>query len=100
MMGWPQATQPSACAGHIAGTTALMAKPLKLQQGQVWRLGDQFLRITRLERLAVEYKASAGQAGKEGKVQQATKKGFCRLIKGAVLLPAAPMREPNPVRPE
>lgn len=77
-----------------------MMKPLKLQQGQVWQLGGQSLRITRLERLAVEYKASAGQPGKEGKVQQATKKEFCRLIKTAVLLPAAPVPGPRPVRPE
>lgn len=77
-----------------------MAKPLKLQQGQVWQLGDQLLRITRLERLAVEYKATVSQAGKEGKVQQVTKKEFCRLIKTAVLLPAAPAPAPRPVRPE
>lgn len=77
-----------------------MAKPLKLQQGQIWQLGDNFIRITRLERLAVEYKSTPSPAAKGGKVQQATKKEFCRLIKGAVLLPAAPAPEPRPLRPE
>jgi hypothetical protein len=77
-----------------------MAQPLKLQQGQVWQLGDQSIRITRLERLAVEYKAASGPAGKEGKVQQATKKEFCRLIKTAVLQPAAPVPPAKPVGSE
>lgn len=77
-----------------------MAKPLRLQQGQIWQLGDQFIRITRLERLAVEYKAAPSPATKGGKMHQATKKEFCRLIKTAVLLPAAPPPEPRPVRPE
>ncbi len=78
--------------------THLAMPKLKLQQGQVWQAGDSFLRIVKLERLAVEYKSS--QAGKEGKVQQATKKEFCRLIKTAVLQPAAPAPAPRPVRPE
>ena len=77
-----------------------MSKPLKLQQGQVWKMGGQFLRITRLERLAVEYKATPSPADKVGKVQQVTKKEFCRLIKTAELLPAAPAPAPRAVGPE
>jgi len=77
-----------------------MAQPLRLQQGQIWQQGQAFLRITRLERLAVEYKAGGSPEAKGGPVQKATKKEFCRLIKGAVLLPAAPAPEPRPVRPE
>ena len=77
-----------------------MAKPLKLQQGQVWQLGDSFIRITRLARLAVEYKSAPNPAAKGGKVHQATKKEFCRLIKPATLLPAAPTPGPSPVRLE
>lgn len=77
-----------------------MAKPLRLQQGQVWQLGDQFIRITRLERLAVEYKSAPSPAAKGGKVLQATKKEFCRLIKTAVLQPSAPAPPPKPVGPE
>ncbi|MFM8469223.1 MAG: hypothetical protein ACKODH_04535 [Limisphaerales bacterium] len=77
-----------------------MAKPLKLQQGQIWHLGDHSIRITRLERLAVEFKTSSRPAGKEGKVQQVTKKEFCRLIKTASLQPPAPVPPPKPVGPE
>jgi len=72
-----------------------MAKPLKLQQGQVWQQGDRFLRIVRLERLAVEYKTTSSPALKTGTVQQATKKEFCRLLKAAVLL--APLAPTPPV---
>lgn len=77
-----------------------MPQPLKLQQGQVWKVGDRFLRITRLERLAVEYKSSPTPAGKGGALRQATKKEFCRLLKTAALLPAAPAALPKPARPE
>ena len=77
-----------------------MAKPLKLQQGQIWKQGDRFLRITRLERLAVEYKSTPSPAIKSSLVHQATKKEFCRLIKGAELLPPAPTAGPRPIGPE
>lgn len=63
-----------------------MSKPLRLQQGQVWQKGQAFLRITRLERLAVEYKAGGSVNAKGGPLQMATKKEFCRLIKGASLV--------------
>ncbi|NBV20439.1 MAG: hypothetical protein EBS05_00345 [Proteobacteria bacterium] len=77
-----------------------MAKPLKLQQGQVWKQGEQFLRIVKLERLAVEYKLTTAPASKGGKNIQVTKKEFCRLIKNAELLPAAPAPAPRVVRAE
>lgn len=88
---------------HAGGVTAvtnlLMATPLKLQQGQIWQLGDQFIRIVRLERLAVEYKLTTGTVIKASSNLKATKKEFCRLIKTAVLQPAAPAAIPSPVRP-
>lgn len=72
---------------------------MKLQQGQLWKCQDSTLRITRLERLAVEYKLipETPEAGADPEVpaaagshHRATKKEFCRLIKGAVLVtPAA-----------
>lgn len=77
-----------------------MSTPLKLQQGQIWKLGESFLRITRLERLAVEYKSSPTPAGKSGTLHSVTKKEFCRLIKTAVLQPSAPAPLPRPARPE
>ena len=58
-----------------------------LQQNQVWKQGDQYLRIVRLERLRVEYKTMKDLSSREGTHERATKKEFCRLLKGAVLLP-------------
>ncbi|MDP4611042.1 MAG: hypothetical protein NWT02_07640 [Opitutales bacterium] len=67
---------------------------MKLEQGQVWKTSPAvhghgenslFLRIVQLERLAVEYKEMANLLSKDGKHKTATKKEFCRLIKGATL---------------
>ncbi len=77
-----------------------MPKPLRLQQAQVWKVGDNFIRITRLERLAVEYKVMPGHAGKGGAFHRVTKKEFCRLIKTATLQSSAPALEPGPIGPE
>ncbi len=77
-----------------------MAQPLRLQQGQVWQKGQAFLRITRLERLAVEYKAGGSVDAKGGPLQKATKKEFCRLIKGAILHETSPNSGPQPRDPD
>ncbi|WP_198141407.1 hypothetical protein [Verrucomicrobium spinosum] len=61
---------------------------MKLQQGQVWKQGERYIRIVHLERLSVEYKDMTDLEAKTGKHLQATKKEFCRLIKGAELLPS------------
>lgn len=66
----------------------------------MWKQGESFLRITRLERLAVEYKSAPTPAGKGGMLHSVTKKEFCRLIKTAVLQPSAPAPLPRPVGPE
>ena len=58
----------------------------KLQQGQVWKKGDDYFRIVELERLEVKYKAMKTLAEREGTHHHVTKKEFCRLIKGATLL--------------
>lgn len=60
---------------------------MKLAQGQVWQLGDEYLRIVTWERLAIEYKVLKDPACKVGTLQRVTKKEFCRRIKGAVLCP-------------
>jgi hypothetical protein len=60
---------------------------MKLQQGQQWNCGNAVLRIVRLERLAVEYKTVADAATGETTHHRVTKKEFCRLVKGAALLP-------------
>ena len=59
---------------------------MKLQQDQVWKQDGEFLRIVRLERLAVEYKQMKDLVTREGKHFQVSKKEFCRLIKTATLL--------------
>jgi len=67
--------------------------PLKLQQGQVWKAGAEYLRIVRLNRLEVEYKSLLDLASLDGSHHRATKKEFCRLIKAATLLP--PTKSPR-----
>ena len=59
---------------------------MNLQQNQVWRQGDQYIRIVGLERLRVDYKAMKDLTTKEGEHHQVSKKEFCRLLKGAVLV--------------
>ena len=59
---------------------------MKLQQSQIWKQGDQFIRIVKLERLAVEYKTMTSANTKKGTHHQTSKKDFCRLLKGAKLL--------------
>ena len=59
---------------------------MKLQQGQTWKRDQYYIRITRLERLAVEYKIIHDLVTKQGAHHKATKKEFCALIKTATLL--------------
>ncbi len=59
---------------------------LKLRQGQVWKLGDEFIRIVRLERLTVEYKTAKNIKSGPGRHHQSSKKEFCRLLKSATLV--------------
>ena len=59
---------------------------MRLQQNQVWKKGDEYIRITRLERLEVAYKTMADLSTKEGEHHVLTKKEFCRLLHGAKLL--------------
>ena len=56
---------------------------LKLQQGQVWNHGDEFIRIVRLARLEVGYKVMKNLKTGEGTHHHASKKDFCRLLKSA-----------------
>ena len=59
---------------------------MKLCQGQLWKQGPAYIRIVRLERLAVEYKSMPHPTSKDATTVHATKKEFCRLLKGAQLL--------------
>jgi len=63
---------------------------MKLQQGQVWKCGGEYVRIVQLKRLEVGYKSASNLKFSDGKHQQTSKKDFCRLLKGATLVnPAA-----------
>jgi len=58
---------------------------MKLQQGQIWKLNNQYIRIVHLERLAVGYKRMQDLESKQGGHLMVTKKEFCKLIKKAIL---------------
>ena len=70
---------------------------MKPRQGQVWKDGEEYIRIVRLERLQVEYKSTINLAAKKGTHHTISKKEFCRLLKKATLLP--PAEKPNPLTP-
>jgi hypothetical protein len=63
---------------------------MKLQQGQVWKCGEEYVRIVRLERLEVGYKSATNLRFTDGKHQHTSKKDFCRLLKGAALVRESP----------
>jgi hypothetical protein len=60
---------------------------MRLQQNQLWKKGDDYYRIVELDRLAVKYKEMHDPLAVEGTMHQVTKKEFCRLLKGAELVP-------------
>ena len=70
---------------------------MKLQQGQVWKQGGEYLRIVHLARLEVEYKSLLDPHSRDGTHHQIKKKEFCRLLKGATLLP--PAKTPSELEP-
>jgi hypothetical protein len=72
---------------------------MKLEQGQIWKKGDEYLRIVEWARLSIEYKVMKDPATKEGTVHRATKKEFCRLLKGAVQVVPEKLPEAADVSP-
>lgn len=65
---------------------------MKLAQNQVWQRGPEYLRIVRLERKEVRYKAVSDLLAGEGEHHHVSKKEFCRLIKEATLLTPGEVR--------
>jgi len=65
---------------------------VKLAQNQVWKRGDDYLRIVQLERLEVRYKTITNLLSGDGTHHHVSKKEFCRLIKDAELLNQAEVR--------
>ncbi len=58
---------------------------MRLYQNQIYRKDDRTYRIVHIERLSVEYKEELDSDPDNAKHITATKKEFCRLIKGAKL---------------
>jgi hypothetical protein len=56
---------------------------MRLQQGQIWKKDEKYYRITQWARLTIHYKITDDPDDREGPVFEASKKEFCRLIKGA-----------------
>ena len=65
---------------------------MKLAQNQVWKRGDDYLRIVQLERLEVRYKTITNLLSGDGTHHHVSKKEFCRLIKDAELLNESEVR--------
>lgn len=63
---------------------------MKIQQNQLWQKGDEYFRVVHRDRLSVVYKIMKDPTMRGGDQKNASKKEFCRLIKGATLLPETP----------
>jgi hypothetical protein len=63
----------------------LLSALMKLKQGQVWKKGNKYYRITEWARMTIRYKLSFTLHAPEEPVVQVSKKEFCRLLKGAKL---------------
>ena len=59
---------------------------LKLRQGQIWKHGNEYIRIVHLERLEVAYKVLENLHSGKGEHRHTSKKDFCRLLKECRLL--------------
>ena len=71
---------------------------MTLQQGQVWKKGEDYLRIVEWSRLEIVYKIMKDMTTRVGTQHRVTKKEFCRMLKGAKLL--APEEVPALIVPE
>jgi hypothetical protein len=69
---------------------------MRLQQGQLWKCGDEYVRIVHLDRKEVGYKSAASLEFTAGKNLHTSKKDFCRLLKGAVMLTPEPPAKASP----
>lgn len=78
----------AACQWKRAGPVSVM----RIYQDEIYRKGETFIRILRLDRYEVEFKTTHGDPKGEGTMAVATKKEFCRLLKGMTLVP--PVKKP------
>ena len=49
---------------------------MKLEQGQIWKQGEDYLRIVAWERLSIDYKISRDPSSKEGTRHVVSKRNF------------------------
>ena len=68
---------------------------MRLYQDEVYQKGMKFIRIVRLDRYEVEFKAMEGNPKGEGSLAVLPKKEFCRLLKGMTLVKPVKKDEPD-----
>lgn len=68
---------------------------MRIYQDEIYQKGAKFIRIVKLDRYEVEYKTMNGDPKGEGTMAIATKKDFCRLLKGMTLLKPVKKEEPE-----
>lgn len=69
---------------------------MRIYQDEIYQKGAKFIRIVKLDRYEVGYKTMDGDPKGNGTVAVATKKDFCRLLKGMTLLKPLKKEEPEP----
>ena len=70
---------------RLQSKTDVWTRIIKLKQGQIWKRGNEYFRITEWSRMFIQYKLSYSLHGSEETMVEVTKKEFCQIIKGAVL---------------
>lgn len=68
---------------------------MRIYQDEIYQKGAKFIRIVKLDRYEVEYKTMDADPKGSGTVAVATKKDFCRLLKGMTLLKPVKKTEPE-----
>ena len=59
---------------------------MRIFQDQLYRKGERFVRLLRVERHEVEFKTTQGDPKGDVEIQTLSKKEFCRLLKGMTLV--------------
>ena len=65
---------------------------MKLLEGQLWKVGEEYWRIVYRDNYRVVYKAMVDPETKVGTEHEMKKKEFCRSLQGAELLTPLPQK--------
>jgi hypothetical protein len=68
---------------------------MRIYQDEIYRKGEKYIRMVRLDRYEVEFKTMHGDPKGDGPVAVATKKEFCRMLKGMELVPPVKKAAPD-----